>query len=181
MNFNQLKPWNWFQKEESENKSQTPSNQNWPHKMQEDMEHMFNNMMNMLSVRSGQASDIPLKGPWTPLTLKPNVDIAEHEDHYKITVEVPGIDKEDIQMEVSDGSLVITGEKKIEKNERDENVNWHRIERSYGAFRRMLDLPDDSDAENIDAKFNNGVLDIKIPRTQNENLKGRKIEIRKVA
>jgi len=113
--------------------------------------------------------------------LKPSIDIKESGKVYKVTVEVPGVDEKDVKLELCDGILTITGEKKHEKEEGDEN--WHRIERSYGSFQRVLTLPDDVNQETIEAKFKNGVLTITIPRKQIDKPKdtGKVIEIKRAS
>lgn len=113
--------------------------------------------------------------------LKPSVDIKESGKAYKVTVEVPGVDEKDVKLELCDGVLTISGEKKHEKEDGDEN--WHRLERSYGSFQRVLTLPDDVDQEAIEAKFKNGVLTITVPRKQIEKPKeiSKAIEIKRAA
>jgi HSP20 family protein len=185
MEIQHWKPWDWFNNEENKEHRNLPSGKDYGsmlHRMQEDMEQMFNNMMNTLSLRSGYESSMPLKGPWTPLTLKPSVDIVEHKDSYKITLEAPGVSQEDIKLEVSDHSLIISGEKQIDREERDdEGSNWHRIERAYGAFNRSLDLPEDADAENIKAVYDKGVLSITLPKKEQKSRKSRTVEIKQAA
>lgn len=113
--------------------------------------------------------------------LKPSIDIKEGSKAYKVTVEVPGVDEKDVKLELCDGVLTISGEKKHEKEEGDEN--WHRVERSYGSFQRVLTLPDDVNQESIEAKFKNGVLTITVPRKQIAKPKeeSKVIEIKRVA
>jgi HSP20 family protein len=95
----------------------------------------------------------------------PHVDIVEEKDAYKIMADLPGMDKKDIKIEVDNGILTISGEKKSEKTEREKNRYYH-FERTYGSFSRAFKLPENSDAEHIEAKFNNGVLEMLLKKTE---------------
>jgi HSP20 family protein len=96
--------------------------------------------------------------------LKPNVDIKESKKTYTITVEVPGVEENDITLELTNGALTISGDKKHEKEEKDEH--YHSVQRSYGFFKRVLSLPEDVNEDGIEAKFKNGVLTITLPRKE---------------
>lgn len=96
--------------------------------------------------------------------LRPFVDIKESRRNYKITVEVPGVEENDVKLEITDHTLTISGEKRSEKEEKEEH--YHSIERSYGSFRRVLSLPEDAEEDGIEAKFKNGVLTITVPRRE---------------
>lgn len=98
--------------------------------------------------------------------MKPNVDIKEGKKDYTISVEVPGVEEGDVKLELADGALTISGEKKHEKEDKDEN--YYCVERSYGSFKRVLSLPQDAKEEDIEAKFKNGVLKITVPREEVE-------------
>lgn len=103
----------------------------------------------------------PLQGIGNP-DFSPVLDFVDKEDKYSITTEVPGIEKNKIQIEVDDGILIIKGEKKSEeKKEKDE---IYVCERCYGMFRREIRLPADADKNNINAKYENGVLLLDIPK-----------------
>jgi HSP20 family protein len=106
----------------------------------------------------------------------PNIDIASNDNEYTLTVEVPGIDEKDIQLDISeDGQLYISGEKRCES--RDKRRNMENIECSYGAFERTLSLPDDVDIKNVDANFRNGILTITCPRNESARSQSRQIPI----
>ena len=92
----------------------------------------------------------------------PPVDINETDKEFLITVEVPQIDKEDIKIEVQNGMLNISGERKYE----NEDKKAHRIERFYGHFQRSFKLPDNVKEEKIDAEHKNGVLYLTLPKTK---------------
>lgn len=98
-------------------------------------------------------------GEWVP-----TVDIRETDDALLLQVELPGIEKKDVHLEVRDGALTISGERRYEKDVKEENV--HRIERAYGKFSRSFSLPGSVDAEKVDAKMKNGVLEIRLPKCE---------------
>jgi HSP20 family protein len=103
----------------------------------------------------------------------PPVDLVEAEDHFVLKADLPGLSEEDVSIEVQDGSLTISGERKAEHEERARG--WYRIERSFGSFNRSLTLPDGVDADRIEASFSHGVLEVRIPKP--EERKPRRIEI----
>ena len=92
-----------------------------------------------------------------------------------MTAEVPGIDEKDIEIKVEDNTLTLKGERKFEKETKEEN--YHRIERSYGSFYRAFTLPNSIDPDKIQAEHENGVLKITMPKRQ--ELKPRKVKILK--
>jgi HSP20 family protein len=104
----------------------------------------------------------------------PAMDISENESHYTVTVEIPGVNKDDVQVELRDEMLVIQGEKKSEREEKKERGRY--VERSYGSFSRAFTLPADADAERLEASFKEGVLTVRIPRR--EALKPKQIAIK---
>jgi HSP20 family protein len=112
--------------------------------------------------------------------LWPSLDILTEDKEYIITVEVPGVDEKDVKLEVSaDGTLTVSGEKHKEVHKGlFGNAN---LERSYGAFTRVLSLPDDADHDAVTAFFRNGVLTITCPRQVEAREPARRIEIQKVA
>lgn len=93
-------------------------------------------------------------------------DIYEENNEYHIDIDIPGFDKKDISIEVKDGYLNVKASK--EKDEKEEGKNYIRRERSYGVYQRSFALGD-LDVDNIDAKFNNGILSIVIPKKEEVN------------
>jgi HSP20 family protein len=108
--------------------------------------------------------------------LSPAVDIEEDKDKYLLKADIPGMKQEDIKVEVDDGVLKIYGERKHEKREEDKDKKYHYYERSYGAFERRFVLPSDTDVDKIDAKYENGVLEIQIPKTESKKPKEIKVK-----
>jgi len=106
---------------------------------------------------------------WTPA-----VDIAEHDDEYKVKVELPGVNKEDVKITLESNILTIRGEKKQEKETKKEN--YHRIERSYGSFQRSFTLPTSVKSDKIDAIYKDGILSVSLPKA--EEAKPKQIEVK---
>ena len=105
----------------------------------------------------------------------PAVDIYEDDNQLVLTVEVPGIEEKAIEIRVEDNTLSIRGERKMEKETKEEN--YHRIERAYGSFYRSFSLPNYIDQESIRAEHENGVLKITLPKRS--ELKPRQVRILK--
>ena len=103
----------------------------------------------------------------------PRVDILENEEAYQVTAELPGIKKEDVEITVDNNVLSLKGERKFEKDVNKES--YHRIERAYGAFVRSFPLPTRVASDRVEAKFDNGLLTITIPKAAEARPK--KIEI----
>jgi HSP20 family protein len=103
----------------------------------------------------------------------PPMDLVEAEDHFVLKADLPGLTEADVNIEVQDGTLAISGERKAEHEQREKG--WYRIERSFGSFNRSLTLPDGVDPDRIEASFNNGVLEVHIPKP--EERKPRRISI----
>lgn len=106
----------------------------------------------------------------------PRTDASESGERYEISVELPGMDENDIELSVRDNMLVLTGEKKQERE--DEGAYYYLMERSYGAFRCAYQLPADARPEKIDARFSKGVLMISIPRKAGRKSGGRTIPVK---
>jgi HSP20 family protein len=114
--------------------------------------------------------------PWGARSeaVLPAMDVRENDQHYAVTVELPGVRKEDVHVELEHGMLTIRGEKKSEREEKKEHCRY--TERSYGSFSRSFRLPSDVDADRLEASFKDGVLSLSIPRT--EQAKPRAIAIK---
>jgi HSP20 family protein len=109
----------------------------------------------------------------------PKIDVAEAKDAIEVTAELPGVDEKDIDLTLSNGVLTIRGEKKTERDETGKDKSWHVIERSYGSFSRTIALPYDPDSGKVEAKFDKGVLRVRLPKPAEIAKKEKKIEIRK--
>lgn len=96
----------------------------------------------------------------------PAVDVSETDDAYVVEADIPGMRKEDIKIEVENDVLTIRGERKSEKEEKDEKKGYHRVERRMGAFVRSLRVPGGVKAEDVSAKFQDGVLKVTLPKPE---------------
>jgi len=94
----------------------------------------------------------------------PAINITEDKDSYYIRAELPGLSTDEINLEISDRKLSISGEKL--STHQDEGIKYHRKERDYGKFSRVITLPKDIDSENIDAKMVNGILAVRIGKSE---------------
>jgi HSP20 family protein len=103
----------------------------------------------------------------------PAVDLVEAEDHFVLRADLPGMSESDVAIEIQDGTLAISGERRAEHEAHERG--WYRIERSFGSFRRSLTLPDGVDPDGISASFDRGVLEVRIPKP--EERKPRRVEI----
>jgi len=116
---------------------------------------------------SEAASDV-VTSDWTPA-----VDVKETDTAFILHADIPGVEPKDIDVHMENGLLTIKGQRESEKHE--EQDDYTRVERRYGQFYRRFSLPDTADAENINAKYNNGVLRISIPK--HTKLQARKIKV----
>lgn len=108
----------------------------------------------------------------------PKIDVAEGKDAIEVTAELPGCSEKDVDVILSEGVLTIRGEKKTERDETDKARNWHMVERSYGSFSRSIPLPFNPDSAKVEAKFDKGVLRVKLPKPAEVSKKEKKIDIR---
>jgi len=92
----------------------------------------------------------------------PAMDLVETDDHLVLRGDLPGMTEDDVDIEIKDGVLTVSGERKAENEEKGEG--YHRVERAFGSFSRSLTLPQGVDAEKVEAKFENGVLEVRIPK-----------------
>jgi HSP20 family protein len=107
---------------------------------------------------------------WAPL-----VDISEDEKEFLVRVELPGLKKEEVKVTVDNGVLTISGERKVEKEEKTRK--YHRVERSYGKFERNFTLPDKADGAKIAAEFKEGMLQVRLPKTEKPAHKALEVKI----
>ncbi|MCI4446178.1 MAG: Hsp20/alpha crystallin family protein [Candidatus Aminicenantes bacterium] len=106
-------------------------------------------------------------------TWSPAVDIYETENELVLTAELPGVEEKDVEIKIEDNTLTLKGERKFEKETKEEN--YHRIERAYGSFFRSFSLPNYIDQEKISAEYENGLLRIHMPKKS--EVKPRKVKI----
>jgi len=108
-------------------------------------------------------------------SFAPAVDVYEDEHKVALKIEVPGIDENDIDVRVENNTLTVHGERKIEKEEKEEN--YRRVERQYGSFTRTFTLPTTVDTENVSANYDKGVLKISLPKKAEAKPKQIKVNV----
>lgn len=181
MDLKKLAPWNWFKKEEEQHPVALPVHRSGAThhpdpvaRFHQEIDRMFDSLFRGFGFPALGFGRDP--GPLAQTEwLRPTLDIAASDGEYTISVELPGVDEKDVQLELLDDTLVIKGEKKHEKEEKEKN--YYRMERSYGSFQRVLSLPEDAEQENIGATFKRGILKITVPRKAKVSTKSKQITI----
>jgi HSP20 family protein len=118
--------------------------------LQTDINHVFDTFF------GGRTANGPARR-WVPA-----MDLAETENELVLRADLPGLDKDDVSIEIKDGVLTVSGERKAEREETENG--YHRVERAYGGFSRSLSLPPGVDSEQVKAEFDRGVLEVRIPK-----------------
>ena len=116
-------------------------------------------------------------GPGGAQSIIPNIEITETDKAIEVSAEMPGLERKDVEISIEDDTLTIRGEKKVEENQKDKNVQLS--ERSYGVFLRVLQLPPGIDPSSVQATMSNGVLKFTIPKPAKSAPK--KIEVKEAA
>ncbi len=123
-----------------------------------------------------------LNQPWWPprrvfehMEPTPSVDIFEEGSDIVVKAELPGMNKEDVSVDLTDHMLTISGENKQE--EKVEDKNFYRLERSYGSFVRSFEIPTDVKSDQVKAKFHDGVLEVRMPKTEEAKKKAQKVPV----
>ena len=160
-------PWNWFKKEEENTGATVPVQHKNAQEGAGTFPQLFSQLHNEMDRRFEQifrefGMGSPLPANMVNGMLKPTLDLSASENEYTVAVEVPGVNENDLKIEVDKNTMIIRGEKKQEKEEKQKS--YYRQERFYGSFRRILSLPEDADQDGIKAVFKQGVLNITLPR-----------------
>ena len=137
-----------------------------------EFETMHNRVNNLLSnpLLLGIGDETIVASEWSPL-----VDVEESDKEFTIKAELPEVKKEDVKIELENGSIRISGERKIEKEEAGRR--WHRLERSYGAFERAFTLPEGTQRTEIKAEFKDGLLKVHLPKGESSKPKALEIPV----
>ncbi len=192
MDLKKLNPWNWFKHEELEKEkreivpvkrddytlSQPPLVNNIS-QLHREIDRLFEDTFGSFGLPSASRSPLwnqMLSNDFMP-AFKANVDVASDDKQYTITLEAPGLEQKDLSIELKDQTLIIKGNKQQEQEEVDKH--YYRIERRYGAFERMLAVPDDADINSINAMMDKGLLTIIIARKEHIESKVKTVEIKK--
>jgi HSP20 family protein len=133
--------------------------------LQSEMNRLFNSVFDQPAVGGGNGSTLRR---WMPA-----MDLAETDEHFVLRADLPGLTEDDIKIELEDGTLTVSGERKAEHESKNEG--YYRVERAFGAFSRSLTLPKGVDGDAVSANFDRGVLEVRIPKP--EERKPRRIEI----
>jgi HSP20 family protein len=124
--------------------------------MQSEMNRLFSTFFDSPTPGNGRRTSLR---SWIPA-----MDVAENENEYVLTADLPGLSEGDVNVELDDNVLRISGERKSEHEER--NSGYHRVERAFGRFSRTLTLPEGVSADGIQANFDNGVLEVHIQKPE---------------
>src|SRR5213592_3260395 len=139
--------------------------------MEEATQNRFNRFLGGFPNRIGTGETHSLAvADWSP-----EVDISQDEQEYLLKADLPEIKKDDLRVTVEDGILCVSGERKSEKE--DQKRKFHRVERSYGSFRRSFTLPEDTDSKKVTAEFRDGVLKVHLPTTAIAKTKALQVKV----
>jgi HSP20 family protein len=133
--------------------------------LQSEMNRLFNTVFDQPGTGAGNGGALRR---WVPA-----MDLVESEDHFILRADLPGLSEDDVKIELEDSTLTLSGERKTEHERNEEG--FYRVERAYGSFSRSLTLPKGVDPEAVEASFDRGVLEVRIPKP--EERKPRRIEI----
>ena len=178
MNIIKVRPWNWLAREENH----APAAQSAqagnalslsPWGLRREIDKLFDDTFRHLAR--------PIGNELAEGVFAPKIDISGTEKEYLVSVELPGIEEKDIELEVHEDVLSVKAqrehESKSESEGKDGKKDYYRVERHYGMFQRALRLPDDADADKITANYKNGVLSISVARKVPAKNEARKITI----
>ena len=129
----------------------------------DEAQNRFNQFLGGFPNRMGNRMGNDEAHSLTVADWSPEVDISEDDQGYLLKADLPEMKKDDVRVTVEDGILCVSGERKTEKE--DPKRKFHRIERSYGNFRRSFTLPEDADSKKVTAEFHDGVLKVHLPTT----------------
>jgi HSP20 family protein len=136
------------------------------HTMQNEMNRLFNTFFDSPTPSNGNGHAVTRR--WIPA-----MDVVETNDHFVLRADLPGLSENDVKIEVEANVLTVSGERKSEHEQ--ESEGYYRVERAFGSFSRSLTLPEGVDADGIQASFDSGVLEVRIPKPEQQ--KPRKVQI----
>ncbi len=147
--------------------------------LREEIENLFD------EVYSGNAF-APLRHRFRPGAMvsaasMPKLDVIDKPDELRLVADLPGMEEKDIDIQVTDSTLTLSGEKKEDVEEGEKDSDYYVCERRFGFFKRSVRLPEGIDHDRIEATFKNGVLTVRLPKTAEAQQPSRKIEVRKEA
>lgn len=137
--------------------------------MQREMDRLFSPLMGRMQTGLGEAETFMRK-------FMPAVNVSEDEKQIIVKAELPGLEAKDVEVSVADDRLTIEGEKKFEKKSDKEDV--HLMESAYGAFKRVIALPDSVDFSKVEATFKNGILTVQLPKKADATKPSKKVDVK---
>jgi len=141
-----------------------------PFRELDEMNNRLSRILGGTTSRTGNGREDITVAAWAPV-----VDIIEDEKEYIIKAELPEVKKNDVKVRVEDGVLYISGERNLEKEEKGKR--YHRIERAYGSFTRTFSLPEDADAQQVNAEFKDGMLSVHVAKDKNARPKSIEVKV----
>ena len=130
-----------------------------PFKEMDDLQRRLGSILGLTPQRPSTGKEEMTVAQWLPL-----VDISEDDKEYLIKAELPEVKKDEVKVTLEHGVLTLSGERKFEKEEK--NKRFHRVERAYGSFTRSFTLPDDADAAKVTAEFKDGLLTVRVAKSE---------------
>lgn len=136
----------------------------------EELTERFNRMLSRWPSRQTAEREPMTVAQWAPV-----VDISETDSEYLIEAELPEVDKNNVKVTLQDGVLTIQGERKSQREEKGRK--YHRVERSFGGFLRSFTVPEDADESKVKAEFKDGILRVRLPKTEKAQTKAIEVKI----
>ena len=140
------------------------------------LRHQINKLFDELPFRKVFSEFEPFERFATAWAGMPPVELIEKDNEYEITAELPGLDDKTVEVKLSNGTLILSGEKTEEGEEKERG--YHLSERRYGSFKRSFRMPEGVDADKIDAWFEKGILTVRIPKTPEAQKAEKKIVVK---
>lgn len=166
-----IAPWRWGGLRRSEREGRPfESFRREMESLHRDMDRLFEGIWS----EGGESSLLP--EVWSRGNMVPQLDVTEDEKAFQVKVDLPGLDEKDMDITLSDRVLTIRGEKKEEKENKDEN--YYRRERAQGSFLRRIEVPAAVDESKIEASFKKGVLTVRLPKTKEAQEKVKRIAVK---
>lgn len=165
-------------KEDTKESGRLPAGLQTVENLRQEMERLFDDFrfdFGRSPFRRGRFDLEPFWRRGVSFGAVPAVDIAEKDNAYEITAELPGMDEKDIEVKYASGMVTIRGEKQVETEEKKKD--YHLSERRYGSFQRSFSVPEDVDADKLEASFAKGVLKVTLPKSQAAKKSEKKIPV----
>jgi HSP20 family protein len=167
--------------EKSKDESKSVTRAGWDRmlNLRDEIDHLFEEFSdNWPFGFPGRSKTSAMATPFVFGGALPAVDVCDKDDRIEVKAELPGMDEKDIDVELTDRMLVISGEKKEEHEEGQKEGNYYVSERRYGSFKRSIAVPDGIDKDKVDASFKKGVLTVVLKKTPESREKAKKIKVK---